>query len=257
MQTLKISILKSGNNKNNDSIDEHNKGHIIKKDFSTLILLIEVIVASVYAFGLGYSLFFSGDDFIKVGIKFLLILIVLYFLMEFPYALIKASLLPNAFKKDIINLNLNPYNMSISISSKKAISKDRVLIASIVPFIILALAPTIISYILEFNMYLYAIASASAIISMPDLVFLIVLIRDESVGESLIITPYEYINSNIGLNETSIDLEKDDAVECKDEFCCQLLENIDKNKIEDELIEKNENPDYIKEMILNVDNADE
>ncbi|WP_291648085.1 metalloprotease family protein [Clostridium sp.] len=254
---MKISILKSDNNKNNDSVDEHNNGHIIKEEFSSLILLIKVIIASIYAFGLGYSLFYSGDDFVKVGIKFLLILIVLYFIMEFPYALLKVSLLPNAFNKDIIKLNLNPYSMSISISSTKPISKDRVLIASTVPFIILALAPTIISYILEFNIYLYAIASASAIISMSDLIFSIILIRDESVGESLIITPYEYINSNIALKEISIDFEDDDELECKDEFCYQLLEHIDNNKIKNSLIEKNKAPEYIKEMIFNVDDSNE
>ncbi|WP_278600926.1 metalloprotease family protein [Clostridium tertium] len=257
MQILKISILKSSNNKNNDFIDEHNNGHIVKEDFSSLILFIKVIIASIYAFGLGYSLFYSGDDFLKVGIKFLLILIVLYFLMEFPYALLKASLLPNAFNKDIIKLNLNPYNMSISISSRKPISKNRVLIASIVPFIILALAPTVISYILEFNIYLYAIASASAIISMSDLIFSIILISNESVGESLIITPYEYIDSNISLKETSLDLDKDDKLECKDEFCYQLLENIDKSKIKSSLIERNKDPEYIKEMIFNVDDSNE
>lgn len=177
--------------------------------------------------------------------------------MEFPYALLKASLLPNAFNKDIIKLNLNPYNMSISISSRKPISKNRVLIASIVPFIILALAPTVISYILEFNIYLYAIASASAIISMSDLIFSIILISNESVGESLIITPYEYIDSNISLKETSLDLDKDDKLECKDEFCYQLLENIDKSKIKSSLIERNKDPEYIKEMIFNVDDSNE
>ena len=251
---MKISILKSDNNKNEDSIDEHNKGHIVKEDFFSLILFIKVIIAAVYAFGLGYSLFYTGDDFIKVGLKFLIILIVLYFLMEFPYAVIKASLLPNAFKKDIIKLNLNPYNMSISLSSKKPISKDRVLIASIIPFIILALAPTIISYILEFNLYLYAIASASAIISMSDLIFSIILIKDESVGEKLVLTPYEYVNSNIALKESSVDLDDNTNLDYKDEFCYQLLENIESKEIKAKLIEENKAPEYIKEMIFNCDN---
>ena len=38
--------------------------------------------------------------------------------MEFPYALLQSLLLPKAFKKDNIILYVNPFTLSINITSK-------------------------------------------------------------------------------------------------------------------------------------------
>ena len=68
---LKISII----NKRNQFTNESNKPNVtddeefavIKKEKSSRnILIFKVIIAVLYAFGLGYSLFFFGDDFIKL-----------------------------------------------------------------------------------------------------------------------------------------------------------------------------------------------
>ncbi len=259
---LKISILKKDETISNYLLDEYTEGYIIKKDFFNIILFIKVVVASIYAFGLGYSLFFLGDNFIKVGIKFLFLLIVLYFFIELPYGLFKALLLPKVFNNDIIKLELYPFNMSISISSKKPVPKERLLISLIVPFLVFALIPTIVSYTLEFDVLLYAIASSSAIISVKDLIFFILLISNNSIKGNLIMTPFEYIDSSIDLNEISIDLDEDNNIIYKDEFCYQLLENMGKNKIKENISEKQDkkefiDAEYIKEMIFNIDDGDE
>jgi hypothetical protein len=259
---LKISILKKDDTISNYLLDQYTEGYIIKKDFFNIILFIKVVVASIYAFGLGYSLFFVGDNFIKIGIKFLFLLIGLYIFIELPYALFKALLLPKVFNKDIIKLELYPFNMSISISSKKPVPKERILISLILPFLVFALIPTIASYTLEFDILLYAIASSSAIISVQDLIFFILLVFDNSIKGSLIMTPSEYIDSNINLNEISLDLNEDNNNVYKDEFCYQLLENIEKNKIKESLNKKQDekefkDAEYIKEMIFNIDEGDE
>ena len=110
-------------------------------------------------------------------------LIISYIVIEYPYALIKALFLPMVFKKDNINLVINPFTMNINIKSKIKISKIRIIISSLVPCILLAVIPTIASYILEFNLYLYAIASAAAIISVRDIIYLLVIIKNYFMGD--------------------------------------------------------------------------
>ena len=59
-------------------------------------------MALLYAFGLGYSLFFFGEDYIKVGLRFLCLLILAYIFIDFPLSFFKALLLPKTFDKDKI-----------------------------------------------------------------------------------------------------------------------------------------------------------
>ena len=108
---MKISIAKNNEDLTEDYLDNHNIIYISK--YSTLIFFFKVIVAIAYAFGLGYSLFFVGDEYIKVGKIFLALLIISYIVIEYPYALIKALFLPMVFKKDNINLVINPFTMNI------------------------------------------------------------------------------------------------------------------------------------------------
>ena len=73
---MKISIAKNNEDLTEDYLDNHNIIYISK--YSTLIFFFKVIVAIAYAFGLGYSLFFVGDEYIKVGKIFLALLIISY-----------------------------------------------------------------------------------------------------------------------------------------------------------------------------------
>lgn len=180
---MKISIVKNNDNLNEDSLDSYNI--IDKGNYSSIIFFFKVIVAALYAYGLGYSLFFLGDAYIHVGKVFVVLLVISYIFIEYPYALIKALFLPKIFKKDNINLQINPFTMAIDIKSKIQISKIRIIISLLIPCIVLAVIPTIASYVLEFNMYLYAIASSAAIISMKDIIYLIVILKNYSLGESI------------------------------------------------------------------------
>lgn len=188
---MKISIFKKDQIQNKSIFDENTL--IDKGKFSTIILISKIVVAMVYAFGLGYSLFFLGEDYIKVGIKFLGLLIIFYIFIDFPYSFLKVLFLPKVFHKDIIHLQLNPYTMAIDISSKLKISIFRVIISLITPFILLAVIPTIVSYILEFNMYLYVLASSSAIIATKDLIYLILIIKNYSKGSKIKLSIDEFI----------------------------------------------------------------
>lgn len=188
---MKISIVKNNDNLTEDSLDSYNI--IDKGNYSSIIFFSKVIVAALYAYGLGYSLFFLGDEYIHAGKVFVVLLIISYIFIEYPYALIKALFLPKVFKKDNINLQINPFTMAIDIKSKIQISKIRIIFSLIVPCILLAVIPTIASYILEFDMYLYAIASSAAIISMKDIIYLIVILKNYSLGKRIKLETTEFL----------------------------------------------------------------
>lgn len=188
---MKISILKKDQKSNETPLEESNI--INKRNYSSIILISKVIVAIIYAFGLGYSLFFFGDKFIKAGLNFLALLIISYIIIEYPYALLKALFLPKVFEKDNINLQINPYTMTINICSKIKVSKSRLILSLIAPFIILVIAPTIASYVLEFNMYFYVIASSSAIVATKDLVYLVAIIKNYSKGNDIRLDTDQFI----------------------------------------------------------------
>jgi len=188
---LKISIAKNKEHLTEDSSDNYNI--IDKENYSSVIFFLKVLVAILYAFGLGYSLFFLGDDFIHVGKLFLALLIISYILIEYPYAFIKALFLPKVLKKDNINLEINPFTMAINIRSKIRIAKVRIGFSLIIPCILFAVIPTIASYILEFNIYLYAIAASAAIISTKDIIYLLVILKNSSLGNSIQLESNEFI----------------------------------------------------------------
>lgn len=198
---MKISIINKRNQFTNESnkpnVTDNNEFAVIKKDkFSRKILIFKVIIAVLYAFGLGYSLFFFGDDFIKVGVKLVLILIPLYYIIDLPYSIIKSLLLAKVFSNDEIIIALNPLTLESTIITKSVVSKSRYTISILIPFILFSVVPTILSYYLEFNFYLYLIASAAAIISMKDIIYLLNILKHNFKG------------SNLKLNLNNIIIEK-------------------------------------------------
>lgn len=191
---MKIYILNNNTELGENSTLESYK--VNKKNLSGLILTIKVIVALLYAFGLGYSLFFFGEDYIKVGLRFLCLLILAYIFIDFPLSFLKALLLPKTFDKDKIILSLNPYNLSIDICSNIKISKMSVILSFILPFIFLAIIPTVLSYKLEFNIYLYVLGTVSAIIGTKDLIYSLLILKNYSLGSTIKLTPDEFIFYN-------------------------------------------------------------
>lgn len=191
---MKISIAKKDQRLIYENLEECKT--IDKRKYLSIILTLKVIVALLYAFGLGYSLFFFGDDFIKVGVLFLPLLVICYILIEFPYSIIKSLLLPKVFKKNAISLYINPFTMAIDITSSIKISKIRFILSIIISVIIFAVVPTIVSYLLEFNIYLYAIASSSAIIATKDIFYLFLILKNYSYGKTFKLGYNEFIFFN-------------------------------------------------------------
>lgn len=188
---LKISILNNFNELNDESIE--NCFIVNKENLSTLILTVKVIISLLFAFGLGYSLFFFGENYIEVGLKFLSLLIISYIFIDFPLSFFKALLLPKSFSKDKIVLFLNPFNLSIDICSNIRLSKGVVIFSFLFPYIIFAIIPTVLNYKLEFNIYLYLLATVSAIAGAKDFIYSLVILKNYSSGKTVQLTPNEII----------------------------------------------------------------
>ena len=168
---------------------------IIKKKLYYKILFFKVIIALAYAFGLGYNLASYGDDFIYKGIKFLVLLISEYFLLDYIYSLFIALILPNPFSKENITFDFRILNSNVI--SKDKVKKSRLIIAYIVPFIILSIIPTLIFITYGFDIYFYSYISCIMIKSVSYIFYSIVIILKESFDEYIYITKNAFISDTI------------------------------------------------------------
>ena len=189
---MKFAILKKRDYLNEEFID--NSLYIDKENHFSKILFIKVIVALIYAFYLGYNLFFSGDNYIKYGVKFLMLLILIYLFIDLPYNIFKALFLPGAFEKNNIILEINPFNLAIDITTKKEISKISLIFSILISILIFSLIPNILLIIYGFNIYTYAVASATTIYIVRDLYYFILLLNN--INNKLVSTPYMFKFSN-------------------------------------------------------------
>lgn len=151
-----------------------------KKKFMLIKLLIEVFIACAYAFGLGYSLFFL-DNPIKIGALFIPILIIGSLFIIIPHELLHGLCYP--IKKNI-TIIYTLSKLKIILYTRDIISKSRILILLILPFILLSIIPSIIIYVFDFNLLLYALASANAIRCGQDLLNFIFIIKNTPKNSS-------------------------------------------------------------------------
>lgn len=156
---------------------------IKEKSFLYISLFIEVLIACIYAFGLGYSLSFF-DNLFKTGIIFLILLGISYLIIIIPHEFLHVLFYKT---KDNVTINYNLWQLRFISYFDGIISKRRALILISTPFIILSIIPTIISYLLGFNLFLYALASANAIKSGIDVLNLILIFINVPNNSNLII----------------------------------------------------------------------
>lgn len=168
---------------------------IVKNKLYYKILFFKVIIALAYAFGLGYKLASYGDDFIYKGFEFLGLLIIEYFLLDYIYSLFIALLLPNPLSKDDIIFDFRILNSNVI--AKDKVKKSRLIIAYIVPFIALALTPTLIFIIYGFDIYFYSYISCIMIKSVSYIVYSILIILKESFSEYIYVTKNAFISDSI------------------------------------------------------------
>lgn len=158
------------------------------KKFNTIKILIEVLIMSCYAFGLGYSLFYL-QNIMKTSIVFLIVFLISYLIILLPHEVLHVIWYPN---KNDVNIIYSLLKLKFISYTDGSISKPRALVILIVPFIILTIIPTVISYLLGFNLFLYALASSNAIKSGIDLLNFILIIKNVPANSILKVDGYNF-----------------------------------------------------------------
>lgn len=159
-----------------------------KTSFMNRKLLVEVIIACGYAFGLGYNLFYSRSV-LKTGLLFLVLLGVGYLLIIIPHEF--SHVICYKSKENVV-IRYVLLKLTFISSFNGTISKTRALILLILPFITFTIIPTVASYLLDFNIFLYALASANAIKSGIDLLNFIFIIKNAPKNAILKVDEYDF-----------------------------------------------------------------
>ncbi|AYE32976.1 metalloprotease family protein [Clostridium septicum] len=166
--------------------------------FNFINLLIKISISIIYAFGLGYSLFYCNGKIISTFIRFLMLFLLTYYLIKVLHEFIHALTLPKIFSNNV-NLLFNFKTLSVNVYSNSSVSKYRIIFFLLIPIIILTFIPTILSYLLGFNIYLYVLASVNAILSSKDILNLILVIKNINNDYNILIKPNKlYYNKNTG-----------------------------------------------------------
>lgn len=166
--------------------------------FDLINLSMKISISVIYAFGLGYSLFYCNGKIISTFIRFLILFLLTYYLIKVLHEFIHALTLPKIFSNNV-NLLFNFKILSVNVYSNSSVSKYRVILFLLIPIIILTFIPTILSYLLGFNIYLYVLASINAILSSKDILNLILVIKNIDNDCNILIKPNKlYYNKNTG-----------------------------------------------------------
>lgn len=204
-----MKFLKINMQNNDDSSFSKDKWKFIsdlkEKSFNRTLLLFQVIIACSYAFGVGYSLYYI-DNTIITAFNFLILFVFIYIIIVIPHEFL--HILCYKSKKNVV-VKYNLLKLYFISHYNGILSKKRVFILLLLPFITFTIIPTIISYILEFNIFLYALASANAIISSRDLLNVILMLKNAPKGSKLKI----YENNLYYFTNTKTSNEFNDNIE--------------------------------------------
>lgn len=192
---MKLTFYRKKSKEENYYLENPNQSIIVKSKLYYKILFFKVIVALIYAFGLGYNLASYGDDFIFKGIEFLFLLIIQYFLHDYIYSLFIAFLLPNPLSKQNITFDIRLLNSNIIVKNK--VKKSRVIMSYIIPFIVLALIPTLFFIIYGFNIYFYSYISCIMIKSVSYIFYSISIILKDSLSDYIYVTKTAFVSDDI------------------------------------------------------------
>ena len=164
-------------NKNDETYEYDDNALLLKEDYQGLILFVKVIIATVYAFGLGYNLYYYSEKVIQNFLTSLKYIIIFYIALEFVYAIFTAFLLPKALNNNV-TVNLRLFKSTNYLKEK--VDKVRVITALLIPFLTLALIPNIIiSVQYSFTPLLYAFLFASTVKGSSYLIYaIIILLKD-------------------------------------------------------------------------------
>lgn len=155
-----------------------------QKKYSYFIML---FIYYTICFGLGCSMASYHTLFIRSALWFLGYLILTSFIVIPLHYLIHCLFYPVKINSDKCFIGFYKKLLTPFCYCKKELKRERLLIASVVPFLILTIIPLVIFINLDRDMFFYALASVNALLSSFDIYDAYVLIKKIPKGDSLII----------------------------------------------------------------------
>lgn len=239
--------------KKKDEFDSENivcpiKGYDRDKYLNRRIFF-RILFILIYGFGLGYIIGLASvtiHDVKVIIFNFILFYICNFYLIQIPHEFIHMLFYPNPFKN----------NKMIFFNKKRIVTtelsefiKPLLLVLSLItPFILFSILPLIAIYFIGFNIYLYTLSFANAILSSDDLLNIILqlFVKKNQYGKKrLYIIPndYNYLN-NDDLKNNNIKVNNEII---EDSTTLPLSNQILQDKLNDINIEDNTVEDNINQ----------
>lgn len=212
-------------------------------------IFFRILFILIYGFGLGYIIGLTSvtiHDVKVIIFNFILFYICNFYLIQIPHEFIHMLFYPNPFKN----------NKMIFFNKKRIVTtelsefiKPLLLVLSLItPFILFSILPLIAIYFIGFNIYLYTLSFANAILSSDDLLNIILqlFVKKNQYGKKrLYIIPndYNYLN-NDDLKNNNIKVNNEII---EDSTTLPLSNQILQDKLNDINIEDNTVEDNINQ----------
>lgn len=207
-------------------IEDYNRDKFLNRR-----IFVRVLFSVFYCFGFGYMLAFNAGSIADVKISslnFILFYIVSFYLIQIPHEFIHTIFYKMPFRNKKNSLVFFNKKRIVTTELEESINPIMLCISLITPFILFTIIPLIAIKYIGFDLYLYSLSFANAILSSDDIVNIILQLfvkKDDNGYKRLFVIPnnYDYLIEN---NNT-------ETVNTSDE---EKLENIDLSSFEKQLI---------------------
>lgn len=165
--------------------------------FLNIRLFFRVLFASAYCFGFGYILAYKTSiDDIKISIlNFILFYILSFYLIQIPHEFIHTIFYKEPFKNKKNSLVFFNKKRIITSELDENIKPFMLFLSLITPFILFTIIPLIVIQYIGFDLYLYSLSLANAILSADDIVNILLqffVSKDEDGYKRLFVIPNNY-----------------------------------------------------------------
>lgn len=219
-------------------------------------ILIRILFILLYGYGFGYMLAIHSTTIqdIKITIvNFIIFYILSFYLIQIPHEFIHTLFYKNPFKNTSNSLVFFNKKRIVTSELNEEIHPALLCFNLIMPFILFSLLPLIaIEFLGEFDLYLYSLSFANAILSSDDLLNIVLqfFVKSNEDGyKKLFIIPnnYDYLIENEDFSESNDikseikDIKSDNIEVIEEKFAESTLESDFDNEEDKEESSVNDN----------------
>lgn len=240
-------------------------------------VFIRILFTLIYGYGFGYMLAIEATNIqeIKITIiNFIVFYILSFYLIQIPHEFIHTLFYKKPFKNRGNTLVFFNKKRIVTSELNEEIHSTLLCISLIIPFVLFSIMPLIImQYLGQFDLYLYSLSFANAILSSDDLLNIILqfFVKPNEHGlKRLYVIPnnYDYLievsdNFDVDVKEENLPEEiaeinldiivNDNLIDEQESIINTVTNELTDVNIDNELVDINENDNNLKEEMENHD----